>query len=350
MRLWVKILLVIVISLVAFYHISDFVARNLIYSRFDKLEKDLAISDMGRILYFISDSFSNYDDVVRDWATWDDTYAFVKDRNSKFRQANLLPQTFDNLRIHLLLICDEKCKVVFAGGYDADKDALSPLAAKDIERIMAGFACNLKENKGKQGMVMMPKGVMLINSRPIMRSDRTGPSRGTLFMGRYLDDFRLNRMISITHLAVKAYSLNQQHLPADIIKVLPSLAEVPIRLDNSNKNIMTGYLLMTDVFKNPAVVFKVDNQRTMYFQSQIFSGLLGLNRAVTFFFTGLILLILLEIVVIRPINRTNKKLTEIIKRCDIVQGAKASSSTDEINKLEQMVGSMLTELEKRHPQ
>jgi len=349
MRLWVKILLVITICLVAFYHISDLAARSLIYNRFDKLEKDLAISDMGRILYFISDSFSNYDDVVRDWATWDDTYAFVKDRNSKFRQANLLPQTFDNLRIHLLMICDEKCRVVFASGYDAGQDALYPLAAKDVEKIMTGFACNLKENKGKQGLVMMPKGVMLVNSRPIIKSDRTGPFRGTLFMGRYLDDLRLNRMISLTHLSVKAYSLNQKPLPVDIKNMLPSLAEMPIRLDNRDQNMMTGYLLMTDVFKNPAIVFRVDNQRTMYFQSQIFSGLLGLNRAVTFFFTGLILLVLLEIVVIRPIDRTNKKLAEIIKKCDIVQEAKAAGG-DEMSKLERLVGSMLKELEKRHPQ
>jgi sensor domain CHASE-containing protein len=342
-----KLLIGIILTFVFFYFTSDLIAKNLIFGNFDKLEHDYAVSDMGRVLYFISDSFSNYDDIVKDWATWNDTYAFVRDKNKAYRQSNLLTQTFDNLRIHLLLIADEKGRVVYSSFYDDAADTLTPISPADEKRLIAGFACP-SPTQGAQGVILLPKGAMLVNARPIIKSDRTGPARGTLIMGRYFDAFRLKRLTSVTHLFVQAYSLNGG-LPADIRAILPALNASPIKLEN-RKNITVGYLKMNDVFHQPALIFRVELPRTLHFQSQMFSSLLSIVRLGAFFFTALVTLLILQPLVISPINRVNKELKEIMGHCNLMQGANLAQPVgkDELITLQTSVDNMLRELERRY--
>jgi sensor domain CHASE-containing protein len=342
-----KLLIGIFITFVFFFFASDLIAKKLIFSDFDKLEHDYAVSDMGRVLYFVNDSFSNYDDVCRDWATWDDTYAFVRDRNEKFRQGNLLPQTFDNLRVHLIMMLDEKGRTVYSSGYDNSTDTLYPLAPSDEKALAAGFACR-SIVKGTQGIILMPQGAMLVNARPIIKSDRSGPIRGTLLMGRYFDAFRLKRLTSVTHLYAQVYSLNQGSVPGEIKAVLPALAASPIKLIN-RQELMVGYLLMNDVFRRPALVFRVEMPRPLYFQSQMFSSLLSIVRLASFFFTGLATLLILQIIIVWPLNRANKDLTQVVGYCDLTGEERhpAARDKDELGTLQSSVDNILKTLEQR---
>ncbi|MFA5113223.1 MAG: CHASE4 domain-containing protein [Candidatus Margulisiibacteriota bacterium] len=348
MNFRLKLLLAIIVTFIFFFFASDQIGKKLIFGNFDKLERDYAISDMGRVLYFINDSFTSYDDTCRDWAYWDDTYAFVRDKNEKYRRSNLTPQTFDNLRIHLLMMFDEKGRVVYASGYNNSADTLQPLGSAAEKALIAGFTCKVI-NKGSQGVIMMPEGAMLVNARPIIQSSQTGPIRGTLVMGRYFDAFRLRRLTSVTHLYAQAYSLNQENIPADVKAALPALASSPIKLDN-HKQTMVGYLLMNDVFRRPALVFRIEMPRTLYFQSQMFSSLLSIIRLSAFFFTGLVTLLILQPLVIAPIDRVNKELNQIMDHCNLMQGAKLAAPTDkdELATLQTSVDNMLKELERRH--
>src|SRR5438552_1909332 len=59
-------------------------------------------------------------------------------------------------------------------------------------------------------------GAMLIVSRPILTSDYTGPIRGTLIMGRYLDAAEVERLAQVTHLSLTIEAPGDPAAPSDL--------------------------------------------------------------------------------------------------------------------------------------
>lgn len=79
-------------------------------------------------------------------------------------------------------------------------------------------------DSGMTGIIMLPAGPLLVASRPILTTERNGPVRGAMIMGRYLDARGLERLSALTNLPVKIYPINTaQQLPQDVLAVRDEL-------------------------------------------------------------------------------------------------------------------------------
>ncbi|HTY12848.1 MAG TPA: CHASE4 domain-containing protein [Candidatus Omnitrophota bacterium] len=341
-----KIILIIFIVFMVFYGLSDVVARRIVLDRFDGLEKQNSIMDMGRILYFMDDNYSMFDHVVRDWATWDDAYAFIKNNNPGFKTSNLVPQTFDNLKIGMILFSDEKGKIVYSSEFTADPDTLSPIDQVTEKNLIAGFTCPPNKEE-THGLILTPRGAMMVVARQILKSDRSGPPRGTLMMGRFLDSSQVDRLVSVTHILATAYPLNAAEPPPEVKDVLPLLAKTPIILRTGSADDMFGYLLMNDIFRKPAIVIKAELPRDLHFQSIVFYDLLTLNRGGMFLLAAITVIILLQYFVVRPIDQVNRQLKQITDKCGIVHKTNIPRG-DELKELQGTVESMISELDRKN--
>lgn len=94
---------------------------------------------------------------------------------------------------------------------------------------------------------------MLIASRPILRSDETGPAAGTLIWARHLDRQELAATSSSLRLTVSLYDTSYFDLPPDVVaarKALsPASPQFAQSIDEAN---IGGYALLNDIYDIPS--------------------------------------------------------------------------------------------------
>lgn len=166
------------VLILGFFAVSHAVAKRTAA----ELERDAVRKDVERVLGVLEREVAALDDFAWDWASWDDTYAFVEDGNEEYVRSNLVDTTFEGIRANYIVLLDRKGRAVYARGYD-------PRAGRDIP-VPTGLAASLfragQEPEAKKGIVALPEGLMLVAARPILKSDESGPARGVLIFARVL--------------------------------------------------------------------------------------------------------------------------------------------------------------------
>ncbi len=337
-----KIILAIFLVFLLAYAASDQLAKYFVYRQFDNLATSAALRDTRRALYFLDDTFSLFDEKVHDWATWDDTYRFIKDRNQAYERSTLLGQAFDNININVIVYLNAAGQVVYSRGYDTDVHREYALPSGDEAAILRAYAGPL--SGGKHGLLRCSRGVMLVDARPILKSDGTGPARGTLVMGRYFDNYEMGRLISITHLFANSYFADQPDLPAEIRDRLPDLARRPILLEPINRNRLVSYLLVDDLFGRPALVLRLETESEIKAAAEYIYRLLSFVRLISYILAGLVIMLCLELFVVSYVKRANTALKNVVKKCSSLQGA-PNSAIDEVAQLKQTSEFILEKLE-----
>ncbi|MCP4548486.1 MAG: hypothetical protein GY835_18670, partial [bacterium] len=64
-------------------------------------------------------------------------------------------------------------------------------------------------------ILLLPENPLLVASRPILTSVKEGPIRGTLVVGRYLDDAELERLSENAHLSLALRRYDDAQMPSD---------------------------------------------------------------------------------------------------------------------------------------
>lgn len=102
MSLKSKIILILFIVLVLYTCVEYLIQSFVIYPSFTKLEQDEAEKNMKRSLEALHREIHHLDLLCNDWATWDDTYRYVQDRNEAYREASLNSESFKISNLNLI--------------------------------------------------------------------------------------------------------------------------------------------------------------------------------------------------------------------------------------------------------
>lgn len=137
---------------------------------------------------------------VSDWASWDEAYTFMTDRDPHFLQVNLVESTFDNLRLDAILLYDTNRQFVAGVSYDVDGERLEALSP-DIQGIIerAGKPFGQASQDRLAGFAAGDEYLWLLAIAPILTSQDEGPALGALIMARRMDEdakARLGRLIA----------------------------------------------------------------------------------------------------------------------------------------------------------
>jgi sensor domain CHASE-containing protein len=190
MRLRARTLLIVLLLMALTLLAAELSARWLIYPRFAELEREHARRNAELVIEFLNHEIETLSGKPEDWGYWDDTYAFVADRNADYIESNLGVRSQFSLRAHLLGFYDRAGRTVWARGLDFD--TLLPFEL-DEYTSPAGlgndsqFLSHEDAPRVRVGLVSSSRGPMLVASTPILTSTREGPSRGTIVMGRFFD-------------------------------------------------------------------------------------------------------------------------------------------------------------------
>ncbi len=342
-----KTLIIIGVTLACLIGILYGASRMTLLSGFEQLEDDNTYQNVQRASSALSDEISNLENTTWDWAAWDDTYTFIEDANTAYIQSNLIDGTFTSLSLNLMLFIDSSGQIVFSKAFDLQNEEEIALPQSLQQHLGTGdlLLQHTDTESSVSGIVLLTEDPMLVASCPIITSEDEGPIRGTLIMGRYLDDTEIQSLAAVTHLSLTAYPFDDSQMPSDFQAVLPSLSEdAPIAVKPLTSESVAGYALLNDVYGQPALVLKADMARDIYQQGQssmLYFVLLLVAAGLVF---GVVFMLILERLVLSRVNRLASSVSSIGASGD-PSARVTMTGKDELSRLAGDINGMLQELQ-----
>jgi PAS domain S-box-containing protein len=257
-----------VISLI-FIGALDLFSSKILLSGFTELEKQAICRNVARGRDAIQEDIANLTTTCSDYAQWDDTYAYIEDKDPAFISSNMVDTTFVQQKLNLIVLVDKNGEIVFQKAMDW-RNIREISVPNEISRLISsGNSLVMFRNVNDEfaGLVSLPEGVMLLACHPILTSQAKGPIRGAVIFGRYLDEQEIQRLGKVAHLAMSIVSLDEKNLPEEFQSVRERSASgqgIEIRpLDEKN---IAGYVVLDDIFGSSRLVLKVESPRSVYAQ------------------------------------------------------------------------------------
>jgi sensor domain CHASE-containing protein len=168
------------------------------------------------------------DSTVADWAQWDDTYNFIGSGDTAYIDTNLPDSELADLDVELMLFNNNSGQIVYGKMVDHDSGAEMPIPTSLYSELQVGsHLLSHKDPTDKMtGILSLPEGPMMISSQAIVTSLGEGPIRGTLIMGRRLNENEIAELSNMTQLSISTFQYNAGVSPDDVALARNSLVGV----------------------------------------------------------------------------------------------------------------------------
>ena len=372
MKLREKTLLVIGVTLIGLVGFLYATASTIMIKHVRDLEREHTADGVKRALNNLSENLADLRVPVRQLAAWDDTYAFMQNKNDDYIENNLSKDTFLDYNLNLALLIDRNGRPLFSKSFDLKSRQLYSVPSSLSLHLKPGSLLLQHSNPKDihKGIILLPESPVLIYSHPILTSNFQGPIRGTMIVGRYLSDRQIKRLEKTTQLSVNYYRTNDPELPPEfktalsalisrqvhgeqfLLGVQDSLNGKPIATFGTDliivqplsENAIAGYTLLKDIYSQPAIILQVKFNRIVYNQGKISLLYLLFSLIGVGLVFGAATLLLLEKLVLSRLTRLSYEVKNIGNRGDASLRV-SPNGNDELYSLASTINWMLEELE-----
>ena len=226
----------------------------LLATRFLDVERGFATRDVDRIHQAIQREVESLGTLVEDWAYWDDLWQYTQGRQPTFEPVNLTPETFTAAHLSLIVIYDAQGQRLYAKEHLAGQGVLDSSHFPPI--IPPG---GLKDFRtAPSGLLQTPSGLVLAFSSKVFKSDRTGPPKGILIMGRRLDDAMLGALSRQTGVPITYAPAGQ---PAPGFPQTAQIEEGSLIQEDPDGHRLHGFYLLRTTTGTPALIVRTTTER-----------------------------------------------------------------------------------------
>jgi len=194
---------------------------------------------------------------------WDDACKFVQDGNKKFVEDNLSDDAVKTLDLSVMVFVDRNGKMVYEKSMDLAEGKQGKFPAGLAPHLAAG-ARLLRvtgEVPAHKGILDLPEGLLLFACHPVMPSDRKGDPKGTLLIGRFLDEDKVKGLAAVTGMQLSVGRFQElwkdEGSEGRAVRALKKAGEDGLAEAGADGR-MTVRCLVEDVYGNPCMVVRVD--------------------------------------------------------------------------------------------
>ncbi len=347
MSLYKKTLLVIGATLIGLVVILYVASRTILMGGFEELETRIAIRDVGRILEAIDADLSSLELLAGDWAAWDDTYEFIEDLNQAYIDSNLVDETFIDARLNLILFIKPDGEIAFGKALDHETGSEVPIPDGILEHLSPdGLLLSHNDRpEGVTGLLMLPEGPMLISSMPILTSQNLGPSRGTMIMGRFLDQGEIDLLSEIAGLPIEMQRYDELQVSSELSAVESCISEGgAICVAPIDDSTLVGLAVMRDVYGDPALILRTVLPRDIHHQGQLSVSYFVLLLVISGLTFGTVVIALINKLVL---TRLAKLASDVgrVNESGNPSARVSANGNDELSRLAHAINDMLRTLE-----
>ncbi|MGB2924968.1 MAG: CHASE4 domain-containing protein, partial [Limnothrix sp.] len=175
MRLRQKTLLLIsalLVSLIAVLYgsLSVILGRS-----FADLEAEDTQRNVQRVKEALSEEIKQLNVSAEDYASWDDTYAYVVGQNAGYPAINLIDESFAGLGINAIALLNDQAEIVFGTGFDLEAESRTSLPPGLKAQFVSENPLVTHGNLDSEttGILMLEDQAILLASQPILTSAAT---------------------------------------------------------------------------------------------------------------------------------------------------------------------------------
>jgi len=313
----VLILLGVSVALAGGVHL---IQKQALWPSFLALEHGAATRDAMRAREAIENEIRHLEVFCHDWSAWDDTYRFVEDRNVAYADANLQPETFELAEIEAIYFYNTRHETVWGRALDRQtgKAIAVPSLARPGPEEIALLLTHPDFEHCASGILDTPVGPMFVVSRPIIRSDQTGPSRGSVLFGRLITDAYAAKLAGQTRLDMRVWWLKDPQLPRDLVPVAAGLrGDPPIRVEAQSRDAVVVSTLFDNLQGRPSVLVHMTEPREIAARGRAAIRFAAVSTAVAGLLALVAALGLLQRAVVSPILRLTRHVVEVSRSGDL---------------------------------
>lgn len=340
-----KIITLVLVSIVVLTVTLYVVSTKVILHSYTLIERNAVVENLRRA----ESAFTNYNTSLniklRDWAQWDDTYAFVNDGNQDYVDSNLRDETLVNLEINMLMHVRTDKTIAFSKMIDFESESEIPSISFGEKLVKRGAAEHNNIDSSIGGIIGDSDRMFIFQSLPILQSSGEGPVSGTLIFGRYFDETMERRFEELTQLSIDTFMYESLTLPTDVSNAKEGFGaddrHVIIPLDEQT---IAGYVILHDINGTKIAILRIILPRDIYTQGQktLISFLMIAGSFILLF--GCLILIVIERIIINRFERLTREVESIHSHSDISTVQVFEGPHDEIGKLARRINRMLSEL------
>lgn len=346
MNLRKKVLFIFGITLTGLVIFLVVISDRILLENYLHLEKQDMEAHIQRVLDSVGNEQKQMVSTANDWAGWDDTYHFVKDRNQDFIEQNINKVVMVNLQLNLLSYIQVSGENLYSYWLDPMEGLNAPVPGDLLRRLTAPafIQKHLDEDLRLTGLWPTSNGPVIIASRPVLTSDGEGPIYGVQVMGRYLND---NEIARLTDLLQTPFEMQQVDgdLSTDFQEAFTFINDdAPIFTKPLNASSIAAYAVLNDIDGKPAVIVKIVRPRSIYNQ-----GLAGIRFSILALLAvggiaGILTLVFLNSNILAPLTSLSREVQDIGLSNDLSWRVNPSGP-EEIKQLANSLNSMLNRLQ-----
>lgn len=345
MRLGPKILFTTSATFAGFIIVLFFVSHGFLLGSFETFEEKRAALNTERVLSALEGEIVNLHSFNLDWASWDDSYSFIAERSDDYIRSNLNNETLAKQRLNLIVFLNSSGRTVFAKALDhySMKDAAFP----GFNAFISPKCLLLGKDPaaGRSGVISIEGRFMMVSARPITTSEGKGPSRGTLIMGRYLDENEARMLSEKTHMPVSLLRYD-----GTLKGRLTHAAKRPLdghghifTMPVSNK-IIEGYGLVKELTGGPSLAVRVELPRDIYSQGKKVAAYFTAYLVAAALVSAAAMLVFFRRNVVSRVAQLSRSAEEIGRTGNLSRRV-AEAGSDELSILSREINRMLGSLE-----
>ena len=286
---------------------------------------------------------SDLDLISLGFAVKDDVYSFMQDQDVEHIETILLDAAFLGAKINLMLFVNNDNEILYGKAFDLTEEKEAPIPDGIYEHIYLNQL--LTDHQGPDskvhGILQIPEGLLLINSRPITASQEEAPIEGTLVIGRYLDSSEIEKVREYAGISLEIVDIYEAEEKIDFQSALREISDDnKIAIIRLHKNLIAGYSTINDIYGDPILVLKVDTSRAIFSLGQTSVWYFLISFLIMGVGIGALAMLATDRVIISRLTKLEDEVSSIDPNT-LELGQVEASGDDEISMLATSINGML---------
>ncbi len=336
-----RFLLVIASTLVVFLLLAGTIFWVLVNKTSRHLEEAELKIRMDQAKSIFANEISRVEDVLRDWAIWDDTYRFVQDANPEYIKSNLTLETLKEKVFDIAIYLSTTGREVYRVALDSEHGN-KVVSGPRLDDLVKGDGSldrlAVEEKRAFSGYVVMDERPILLAGQAVLKSDGQGQPGGYLIMGKFLDQSKINSLKRMSGIDLS-------------IRVVPRgsvFEKDPIQISRDEKDDhINAWEQLKPFAGNEAVEVHVSMLRWIYHRANelVLYALAFLGLAT--FLLGFTTVYLVRLYVLARIKLFSQSVKKIVETGDLSRRLPVVSK-DELSEYANLTNKMLSMMEESY--
>ena len=198
-------------------------SRYLILRKFESIEQNEISRNIEVMRKALVAKNTEIEQTTRDYARWDDMYAYVSSLDTNFEYQNFSEAGLDEMNVDYVWLLDPREKLLSSFENDSDDARYShPASAPAVAEIvrLTPIVRTILDQEGTLRLVTINGSLHVIAANTILHTDRSGPAAGTLVLARRIANPEVASIGADSQLEVKFAMLADRSVADDRAELL----------------------------------------------------------------------------------------------------------------------------------